>query len=324
MLHETHHQESQSHWAGPQHQRPRTGAEILSNLTKWYGEGRPLLTKDALRNVQKQLRSPLQGVDKVWTIGFDGAKVEWEAWGKPYGVPEEEEAAYCSMTVSYLLGLKDMVTKVPVVYPSYTVDESRAVLQQSIRTWEESETWSHLKKTLIPILSRHHVNKIVGFSCFSLSWPQEESEDIRSGIQHALLLTVRSLLERTTAEHNVPCYVQDPAYNDVDKEVLQEQGMQFVNDPQGFLEVDESSVVFSCASNIAVKEIVTELARPAVIIWDKVEERKIETGDELGDDFYPSTDPATPRVFDMLSNSYDTYTFLPDTNFGNMAVYVRK
>ena len=100
--------------------------------------------------------------------------------------------------------------------------------------------------------------------------------------------------------------------------------MQVVDDPQGFLEVDESSMVFSCASNVAVKEMITELARPAIIIWERVKQSQIETGDEDDDNFFRSTDPVTPRVFDMLTNYYDNYTFLPDTNFGEMAVYVRK
>ncbi|OOF91856.1 hypothetical protein ASPCADRAFT_9267 [Aspergillus carbonarius ITEM 5010] len=205
--------------------------------------------------------------------------------------------------------------------------EARAVLQRSIRAWEESETCSHLKKTLFSVLSRHPINKIVGFPCSSISSPQEDDRNLRHGIQHALLLTVRRLLERTrecTTEHKLPCYVQDPIYNDIEKEVLQDQGMQVVEDPQGFLEVDESSMVFSCASNVAVKEMITELARPAIIIWERVKQSQIETGDEDDDNFFRSTDPVTPRVFDMLTNYYDNYTFLPDTNFGEMAVYVRK
>ncbi|RAK99906.1 uncharacterized protein BO80DRAFT_476883 [Aspergillus ibericus CBS 121593] len=195
--------------------------------------GRPLLTKDALRNVQQQLSSPLREGDKIRIIGYDGVKVKWEPLGKADMLPDEEGLEY------------------------YVV----------------------------------------------------------------------SLLERDaggTAEHKLPCYIQDPAYNEIDKEALTEHGMQVVNDPQGYLEVDESSVVFSCASNVAVKEIITELARPAIIIWVKVEESDIETGDEPEDDFYASTDPVTPRVFDMLRNCYNTYAFLPDTNFCEMAVYVRK
>ncbi|PWY81631.1 hypothetical protein BO94DRAFT_536882 [Aspergillus sclerotioniger CBS 115572] len=353
-------QESIAHWGGYQDEFPRNRDEVLANLTKWYSEGRPLLTKDALRNVQEQLNKPLQEGDKVWTIGYDGVKVGWEGSVKLSQLSDEEEymdgleyyvvsahmfyhpfcslkrnvkyygdtdSAYSSLSVMHLLGQRDIVTKLPPVCPSYTTEESRDVLQRSIRAWEVSETCSHLKNTLSSVLSRHPIDKIVGFSCSSISRSGCEDRDLRYGIQHALLLTVRSLLERTTGcttEHEVSCYIQDPAYNDVDKTVFQEQGMQVVDDPQGFLEVDESSIIFSCASNVAVKEMITELARPAIIIWDKVEESQIATGDEDQDAFDSSTDPISPRVFDMISNCYDSYTFLPDLNFTEMAVYVRK
>ena len=135
----------------------------------------------------------------------------------------DTESAYCNICVAHLLGRRDIVTKLPPVYPSYTMGEARAVLQRSIRAWEESETCSHLKKTLFSVLSRHSINKIVGFSCSSISSPQEDDRNLRHSIQHALLLTVRRLLERTrecTTEHKLPFYVQDPIYNDIEKEVL--------------------------------------------------------------------------------------------------------
>lgn len=62
--------------------------------------------------------------------------------------------------------------------------------------------------------------------------------------------------------------MQDPAYNEVDKSVLGDRGMEFLDDPDGFLEVDEASIVVSFTADVPVKEIVLENAKPAIIIWD--------------------------------------------------------
>jgi hypothetical protein len=59
-------------------------------------------------------------------------------------------------------------------------------------------------------------------------------------------------------------------YEDVDREVLGELGMTVLDNPRGFLEVDESTVVFAQAPGVAVRQIVADIARPAVMIWDRV------------------------------------------------------
>ncbi len=61
-------------------------------------------------------------------------------------------------------------------------------------------------------------------------------------------------------------------YEDVDRTVLGELGMTVLDHPRGFLEVDEATVVFSQAPLVAVRQIVADIARPAVMVWDKVRE----------------------------------------------------
>lgn len=65
-----------------------------------------------------------------------------------------------------------------------------------------------------------------------------------------------------------PCYIQDPVYNEIDKSILGGLGMVVLDDPNGFLEVDENSFVVSIAANVPVKEIILENAKPAIVIWD--------------------------------------------------------
>lgn len=57
----------------------------------------------------------------------------------------------------------------------------------------------------------------------------------------------------------------------VDREMLADVGFEVIDDPRGWLEVDEQSVVLSISPNVPVKEIIADIARPAVVIWDRVE-----------------------------------------------------
>lgn len=52
--------------------------------------------------------------------------------------------------------------------------------------------------------------------------------------------------------------------------MLAELDMTVLDNPRGFLEVDESTVVYSLAPEVAVRQIVADIARPALMIWDKV------------------------------------------------------
>lgn len=68
----------------------------------------------------------------------------------------------------------------------------------------------------------------------------------------------------------VKCFAQDPTHTEMDAQILLEHGITVVDDPRVFLKVDESSAVIALAQDIPVKEIIADIARPALIIWDKV------------------------------------------------------
>ncbi|KAJ7757863.1 hypothetical protein B0H14DRAFT_3896135, partial [Mycena olivaceomarginata] len=77
----------------------------------------------------------------------------------------------------------------------------------------------------------------------------------------------------------------------MDRQLLGKHGITVLDNPRGFLQLDESSIVISIAPNIPVKQIVTDLAHPAVIIWNSIS----------GDPIYSTaqwTDPESPRLLD--------------------------
>lgn len=98
-------------------------------------------------------------------------------------------------------------------------------------------------------------------------------------MQRALLLTLRDVLEKATQDsyhcclssiYPIACYVQDPAYTKVDQAVLAKHGITTLGDPKGILEVDDSTAILSCSPDIPVKQIVSDLANPAIMMVDRV------------------------------------------------------
>ncbi|KAJ5356091.1 hypothetical protein N7517_010700 [Penicillium concentricum] len=189
--------------------------------------------------------------------------------------------------------------------------------------WKESPACENLKTVLLSSAKDHEINKIVAFALGTMS-NQRFNEDgslyTRAGwssaLQHALLVTVIEWLKERDQKEKVLCYSQDPAYSEVDKKILDEEGIEVIDDPRGWLEVDDHSVILSIAPNVPVKEIITDIARPAVIIWGRV-----EFCDGLGQGY---TDPDSPRVRAMLEG-YELHEFGPDEDiFCDIVVYIRK
>lgn len=73
---------------------------------------------------------------------------------------------------------------------------------------------------------------------------------------------------RSTRE--IRCFSQEPLYTDDDKRFLGEKGITVLEDPMACLEVDKETLVISISPNVCVKQIITDLTRPAVMIWDEV------------------------------------------------------
>ncbi|KAF3479444.1 uncharacterized protein GIQ15_06420 [Arthroderma uncinatum] len=106
----------------------------------------------------------------------------------------------------------------------------------------------------------------------------------------------------------------NPAYSSVDSMVLSDFEISTVEDPVGFLMVDSRTVVISCCPDIPVRQIITDIARPAMIFWD---------ANASEDAHLP--DPASSRVRNLLGNFYDRHTFPADrTHFHDLTMYTRK
>jgi hypothetical protein len=149
--------------------------------------------------------------------------------------------------------------------------------QEQIQAWKDTDMCKRVIQILELSAVRHDVDKVVAVSLGSISTIEREVN--RSAFQHALVLTLREWLQ--TLQKPFSCYAQDPAYKSMDRALLGEYGIEVIDDPRAWLEVDEKSILFSCASDVPVKEIVADIARPAVVIWEQLTDND---GDVEGED----------------------------------------
>ncbi|KAM3521329.1 hypothetical protein NHJ13051_006322 [Beauveria bassiana] len=137
----------------------------------------------------------------------------------------------------------------------------------------------------------------------------------RSVTQHALMLALRDVL----GVGGVACVAQDAGYYTVtDKTVLEGERVAVVDDPRGYLEVgDETVVVAVWPGNVPVWDVVCDVARPAVLVWHQDAERPGNQG-ECGD-------PASSRVRNMLRDDYVKVPIPPENDWlDEVALYIRK
>lgn len=136
--------------------------------------------------------------------------------------------------------------------------------QEQIQIWNETDMRNKVAHILNTSAGGHDVNKIVAIALAPISTDDRN----RSAFQHALVLTLKEWLQ--FRQKPFSCYAQDSDYQSVDKVVLGQHGIEVIDDPRAWLEIDERSILFSCAPNVPVKEIVADIARPAVVIWEPV------------------------------------------------------
>lgn len=166
--------------------------------------------------------------------------------------------------------------------------EVQRSFEHGVRIWQTSKVCKHVETTLRTIQLNGSVSRIVAFSNGTVSIDDSQ----RMILQHALILTMSDVLQSLQADSGIKiqCFAQDPAYIKTDRKVLQDAGITVLEDPRAFLEVSDESVVLSFAPDIPVRQIVTDLARPAIIICDEVKREQ-----ELLDDWSKRFDP--PRTW---------------------------
>jgi hypothetical protein len=150
-----------------------------------------------------------------------------------------------------------------------SVGDLQRAFDAGVKSWEDSEDCKRLR-SLFATTPAPRVNKVVAFACSTMA--DDKETRLRVIHQHALILTLRDVFSRQRGEEEpeIKCFAQDPVYTETDEEVLRQAGITVLGDPRGFIEVDDETAVVSFNPNIPVRQIIADIARPAVMLWDHV------------------------------------------------------
>ena len=155
------------------------------------------------------------------------------------------------------------------------------IFNTTLNEWEKSKQCEDLLQVL-QSTDLSHVKQIVAFACGSMKLDLEREQLARRSMyQHGLLLTIHKVLEEKQSFGNplgIPAWVQDPAYCAMDTSILTESGVSTLDNPDGFLNVNDSTMVLSFAPDVPIKQIITGISRPAAMIWDRVTEDELFDG----------------------------------------------
>ncbi|KUI72335.1 hypothetical protein VM1G_08043 [Cytospora mali] len=248
------------------------------------------------------------------------------------------ELAYCPLYILHHSSLRDITTgQIIHDYKYEPLESVQRAFDTISQTWADGEDCRRLKSALAAVSIPKTITKIVAFACSTMSISNGIGQR-SSIIQHALMLTIRDFLQGRNDQPGVEitCYAQDPQYTEEDAAVLQNAGITVIGDPRGFLEVDDSSVVMSFAADIPVRQIVADLARPAILIWDQVkgEEETLrdwsgripgKTWETLEELEGMMGDPDSPRLREIIRKEYVEMGGLLDENvFGQSTIHIRR
>ena len=198
--------------------------------------------------------------------------------------------------------------------------------EKSFERWKASQTRRRLETMLKSAFDRGVVpplHKIMGIGLSSFIRGGHFNE--RSACQHSMMSTLRDFFAGGEGRGGPLCLIQDPLYEKSDQIIFGKMRLRVVRGPQCFLEMDYQSIVVldSSSSGIPIQDIIVDIARPAMMIWD-------DAGAELGKKPQPDmTDPISPRLAKMLAEEYDRFDFCAGENcdspgVAGLAFYIRR
>ncbi|KAI0969631.1 hypothetical protein F4678DRAFT_473820 [Xylaria arbuscula] len=323
---------------------------ILNKVRTLYDDNIPLFTKDTIRKVSEKLENCQKDASgrnrNVILPGIDGVDYKTSVSLPPSQYTHKRKKHlqhirgpmwvinYCS--IEHLLQERDVeffdptIAYLPMRILACTMElrlrpddendlhvTSTEGLREAFcdieQKWKMSETYEQLQAALAAVKTDFVLDKVIGVA---LGPPVLITQvNHHSIIQHALITAIHSILLQTgVLSASSKRFVQDPIYTQQEKDVLCSAGFTVLEGPQAFLTLDNSSILVSISPNVPVKQIVADLCRPGIIIWD----RKYKA-----DSILP-TDPNSPRVDTMLEQEYYMLDFPSHESFGDLVMYIRK
>ncbi|KAM3427457.1 hypothetical protein NHJ13734_008978 [Beauveria thailandica] len=286
--------------------------QFAQNYIAAYEAGKLFFPRDTVESLDRQIDAlKLAGTESGGTVTLKDVIGREGSWPLVYPTSPGECNSCSSQVYSIRWNAHQHMTHISTKFPETMLNMYTPVgisygesatpsgwpladLEAAFRTHQASWLQSAACQSLTSILTtsaaalRTPIRKIVCFGLGRLDdWEKTTREELlvsvrRSAFQHAAALTMAAALTTTTAAalgETVPCYAQDPAYAAEEKKLLAALGFTVIEDPKGFLEVDEATLVFSVRPNIPVRQVVADMGWPAAMVWNRIEtDRQGEEG----------------------------------------------
>ncbi|RFU24346.1 hypothetical protein B7463_g11992, partial [Scytalidium lignicola] len=316
----------------------------IKYILETYAAGKQLFPRDLLQDLDRQIS---ENKEHVYIKNFDGEAIKYSLKVPDWFSDTCESYRIMYSSIEQLTNFDpdtlpdQMIEQRPVSicyvdfdkHPTSDLDQVKRTFTHYNQEWMKSETCTSLRKQFAA--STVYINKMVCFALGSPSWMDNQRIEARCYTQHAAVQTIAEVLAAKNGT-SISCFAQDPEYSDVDKEFLRSIGITPVEDPKGFLEVDDRTLVISISPNVPVKQIVADVQWPAAMMWNTVTSEEIEEKKEWKKEIFDddeservtwvspfSTDPDSLRVRSMVEH-YQPYE-LPDSNdhFGDLTIYLK-
>ncbi|KAI1781540.1 hypothetical protein F4818DRAFT_436731 [Hypoxylon cercidicola] len=301
---------------------------IFREIQTIYDAGTPIFTKENIRQVGKELRRFQNGERKdggnITMRGVNG--VDYEVSVRPpsrrplrekdvqgdfiwvirhyalehltsFNQPDiaifDLQSAYLPLRIRPIFIVRN--ENVKDIQPPAPPEEDLNTYWAIERQWKASEHYAQLQEVLTNVEIPFPLTKVIAVASGQLVVLSQVNK--RRVLHHSLVSDLRSTL--------------DPAYKQRDKDILRSAEFTVLDDPQAWLELDESSVLVCINADILIADIVADICRPALIIWDR----------KRGP--HPRW-TVTPRVKAMIDNEYVETKFPDHECFGDLVMLIRK
>ncbi|KGY15675.1 hypothetical protein PABG_11328 [Paracoccidioides brasiliensis Pb03] len=252
------------------HSSPGSGHQRAADL---YDSGVKLWRKEDLADIEQQLAHS-RTTEKFTVRRIDGSAIHIR--NPMFGVQKPIWRPYVKFQEFWHL-VQTTPDGPPEMYScTYLMENGRSLFENSRNQWNDSATCEAFTSQIRNLLCGNG-NAKKNSSKSTAEQEPETSVIEASLIHHAIALTMADVTRShaETGDERVRLLAQDPLYSTEKKDVLRQIGFEVVGDhgAGGFAELDDIA---------PVKQIIADLARPAVIICAK-----------------PYKDPDSPRTKQM-------------------------
>ncbi|KAK0664501.1 hypothetical protein QBC41DRAFT_259211, partial [Cercophora samala] len=159
--------------------------------------------------------------------------------------------------------------------PEYTIDDLSKYHDNVSRKFEENACWEKLEKILESALSSQQIPRITKAVCLGTGPydPADGSSQARwtAHMQTAAFCAIISWIRKET-QQEIKCYIQEPRFTQIDKEMCSKLDLEAVDSPGGFDLVDENTLLFAIHLELEICNLAMKKSLPAVFIGTGLDE----------------------------------------------------